>query len=234
MNENDRKYWDNFWDKIENTVTHKDIQYLIDEIKLEYLLSLLQSMPSVPKDIKTIEVGSGSALLSCFLAQYGYETYALDYSKSALNVAKNNYMLINKDRRFILGDVRRLPFKNDSFDVVISTGLLEHFRDPQIVVDEMVRVFKKGGLFFSDIVPKKFRLITSLAFVDKLVSWMRGKKLEHYYEKKLNKRDIEQLLLSSGLHKINVFAGEFSLPKNYFHQEEFQLKKSIKSKYYTN
>jgi SAM-dependent methyltransferase len=39
-----------------------------------------------------------------------------------------------------------LPFANESFDVIISTQVLEHVDDPKKVVEDLHRVLKRGGL----------------------------------------------------------------------------------------
>ncbi|MEN4006859.1 MAG: methyltransferase domain-containing protein [Methanobacteriaceae archaeon] len=81
----EKEIWDDLWENTPDTVTYKDIFYLMDEIKLEYLLDIL---PAPEENIKIIEVGCGSARLSCFLASLGYDTTCLDYSENALRVAK--------------------------------------------------------------------------------------------------------------------------------------------------
>jgi len=43
------------------------------------------------------------------------------------------------------GDVRALPFANDSFDAVYSMGTIEHFAETEQAVAEMFRVLKPGG-----------------------------------------------------------------------------------------
>lgn len=42
-------------------------------------------------------------------------------------------------------DEERLSFPNNIFDIVYSNNLLEHLRNVGFVLDEMVRVLKKGG-----------------------------------------------------------------------------------------
>lgn len=222
----DKSYWDTSWKDTENTVSERTVYYMIDTIKLEYLLSLLENGK---RDIKILEVGCGSARLSCFLASYGYKNTCLDYSKSALEVAKNNFILTNNNGNFVLGDVKNLPFKDDSYDVVISTGLLEHFRNPQIVVDEMVRVLKPEGLFFSDIVPKKFSLLGSLDLLVKLILLVRRRRKADFYEKKLNRTDIEHLLQSANLEDIKVFAGGI-VPPWIFFSKRIPIGNGIKGK----
>ena len=42
------------------------------------------------------------------------------------------------------GDVRDLPFANDSFDAIYSMGTIEHFAETERAVAEMARVLKPG------------------------------------------------------------------------------------------
>jgi SAM-dependent methyltransferase len=45
------------------------------------------------------------------------------------------------------GDARRLPFPDASFDVVITSEVLEHIQDDVAAIAEMTRVLKPGGRF---------------------------------------------------------------------------------------
>jgi len=47
----------------------------------------------------------------------------------------------------IVGDAQALPLKNDSFDIVFSTQVIEHVPEPKILVAEAFRVLKPGGIF---------------------------------------------------------------------------------------
>jgi ubiquinone/menaquinone biosynthesis C-methylase UbiE len=48
---------------------------------------------------------------------------------------------------FKKGDVARIPFPDDSLDLVVSTLSLHHWGDPVGVLDEMARVLRPGGSF---------------------------------------------------------------------------------------
>jgi SAM-dependent methyltransferase len=47
-----------------------------------------------------------------------------------------------------VADVSALPMADNSYDIVLSTQVLEHVMDPQKVVSEMARVLKPGGYLF--------------------------------------------------------------------------------------
>lgn len=46
----------------------------------------------------------------------------------------------------IIVDYYNLPFKDEEFEIVICTGLLEHVKEPYKLIQEMKRVLKKGGM----------------------------------------------------------------------------------------
>src|SRR5512136_1846490 len=49
---------------------------------------------------------------------------------------------------FIQADCHDLPFKDHSFDLVLSLGVLEHVSDYELAITEMKRVLKPGGYLF--------------------------------------------------------------------------------------
>src|SRR5258705_9777952 len=50
-----------------------------------------------------------------------------------------------------VGDVQRLPFRDASLDLVFATGLLEHVEDERLVLSEIARVLRTGGLVHVEI-----------------------------------------------------------------------------------
>ncbi|MFC1701021.1 methyltransferase domain-containing protein [Patescibacteria group bacterium] len=48
----------------------------------------------------------------------------------------------------ILADICHLPFKDNSVDAVVNEFVLEHVKNPQIVIKEIYRVLKPGGLIY--------------------------------------------------------------------------------------
>ena len=117
--------------------------------------------PHAPR--KSLEVGCGSGGVSLHLHnQYAYQVTLTDLSDTALAFARRNFELNARrpgwpaSARFEKADALGLPYPDESFDVVMSFGLLEHFSDIAKPISEQLRVLKKGGLFWADVVTARF------------------------------------------------------------------------------
>lgn len=197
----EQRFWDTYWADQPSTLTARTMTQVLDRIKLQYLQAIL------PGRGDTLEVGSGSGRVSCLLARLGYKTVCLDFASSALSAAKANYAEARVGGGFAAGDAARLPFHDGLFDVVLSTGLLEHFEDPAPIVREMVRVLRVGGVFYSDIVPRKFSLFRSLDWVGQVKRTLMPRMELHdeFYERSFTRQEIVDLLASHGLTSVHVF-----------------------------
>jgi SAM-dependent methyltransferase len=128
---------------------------LFGEVKNEALARIFPPGPGT-----MLECGCGTAEVSAYFAQRGYACTLLDASDTALELARRRFAAVGQEPTLVNGDVYDMPFEDGTFDVLTSFGLLEHFDDVEKVIDEMVRVVKPGGLFFADIVPKRFSVQT--------------------------------------------------------------------------
>jgi SAM-dependent methyltransferase len=64
--------------------------------------------------------------------------------------------VVRVDRGFgqpaeLVADGHRLPFRSSSLDAVVSTGTLEHVREPATVLDEVRRVLRDGGFVYLEV-----------------------------------------------------------------------------------
>jgi ubiquinone/menaquinone biosynthesis C-methylase UbiE len=187
----DREYWANQWRNTKTTLVDRDVYYHMDSIKLEYARSLLA--PSS----RTLEVGAGSGRLSALLAKDGHRLTCLDYTPEALEAARRNFAATGVSGEFVQGDAFALPFGEGSFDAVFSTGLLEHYADPLPIVAEMARVLYPGGVFFSDIVPRKLSSLRALEFL---------RPEPPFFERSFTRHQILRLLNQAGLELVGTFA----------------------------
>ncbi|HUU27995.1 MAG TPA: class I SAM-dependent methyltransferase [archaeon] len=74
---------------------------------------------------------------------------ALDLSLNMLKKARSNVRDKGLQERIFLvcADAEKLPFRNDSFDLVYSHSTIHHLPDPLQAVSEMIRVTKRDSHF---------------------------------------------------------------------------------------
>lgn len=108
---------------------------------------------------KCLEIGCGRGSLSSYFADDGWTTDLLDGSEKILNVAKKIFQKNNHKANFFQADAENLPLMSNTYDLVFSIGLLEHFENPEKVISEHYRVTKPGGWVIMYIVPNKISKI---------------------------------------------------------------------------
>ena len=82
------------------------------------------------------------------MAQSGLEVYGLDNSPAALCLAAEWLAEQNQTAGLLLADARQpLPFRNNSFDALISTQVIHHalLATVQATAREIARVVRPGG-----------------------------------------------------------------------------------------
>tara|TARA_Y100000310_G_C20450290_1_gene700376 strand:+ start:154 stop:822 length:669 start_codon:yes stop_codon:yes gene_type:complete len=146
------------------------------------------------KSGKILEAGSGEGIMSSRLAKLNYDVTLLDISENALEQAKINFKKNNARGTFVRGDIFKMDFPSNSFDIVWNQGVIEHFKPPKLAIKEMIRVTKKGGyviifvpakyspLQFYYLVLKSFNLLKFWPFDDQI-----------FYSKKLLRKHIESV-----------------------------------------
>jgi SAM-dependent methyltransferase len=68
---------------------------------------------------------------------------------SPCQVGVVNVDMMDYENVDIVCDIHYLPFKDNSIDAVMSVAVLEHVREPAVVLKELHRVLKPGGRVFS-------------------------------------------------------------------------------------
>jgi len=102
-----------------------------------------------------LEVGCGRGSLSSYFADSGWEATLLDSSPEAIETARKVFATNRHKAQFVVGDALDLPFEDGCFDVVASIGLLEHFEELRMPIDEQWRMLKPGGWLLCYIVPER-------------------------------------------------------------------------------
>lgn len=94
----------------------------------------------VSKDALVLEVGSGGN-------PYYRSNVLID---AYFETRERHYKGLVADRPTVLGFVENLPFKNDTFDFVVASNVLEHSFEPEKFISEIQRVGKAGYIEVPD------------------------------------------------------------------------------------
>lgn len=105
------------------------------------LMSLLERFLARKNGLKILDAGCGPGLFSKKLEKYGHVT-ALDASNEALRYAKKRGL------KTVKAEITCLPFKNNTFDLVVSLDVLCHrsIKNDADVLREFNRVLKPQGI----------------------------------------------------------------------------------------
>lgn len=94
---------------------------------------------------EVLEAGCGIGTDGAQFAAAGARYTGLDASMTALRLAHRRFTLEDLTGQFVAGSVTNLPFKDESFDLVFSHGVIHHVHDTAAAVNEFHRVLKPGG-----------------------------------------------------------------------------------------
>lgn len=95
-----------------------------------------------PETILDIGCGDGKGILliaNHFNADHS-KIYGVDISDASLEACRNKFNVTKMDL-----EEDDLPFRNDSFDLVNCNQVLEHLKNYKKVINEAIRVTRKGG-----------------------------------------------------------------------------------------
>ena len=94
-----------------------------------------------------LDAGAGAGDQSRYLSDHHARVVSIDLSEAIEVVAKK--MRMRPGWVGVQGDVTRLPFTENTFDVVYCEGVIQHTRDSLATVGELVRVTRPGGMILA-------------------------------------------------------------------------------------
>jgi SAM-dependent methyltransferase len=103
---------------------------------------------------RLLDLGSGAGRHAFEAARRGAEVIALDLDHSELKrvaataaaMAEAGELQVPASIMSSVGDATRMPFGDDTFDIVIASEVMEHIPADQIAIGEVTRVLRPGGV----------------------------------------------------------------------------------------
>jgi SAM-dependent methyltransferase len=136
------QFWDQFW-------THQYGRRFIGASHYNYQMRQLLAA-HVHKGAVVCEIGCGGSLLLPELAKRGAHAWGIDYSPLGLAMLQANLARAHVSARLVQADVRdpnALP--PETFDLIFSVGVIEHFDDPASVLRIIARSLRPTGVLLT-------------------------------------------------------------------------------------
>jgi 2-polyprenyl-3-methyl-5-hydroxy-6-metoxy-1,4-benzoquinol methylase len=163
------------------------------------------------QNLKILDLGSGEGGTSKVLSENSDVT-SFDINKVRLLRQKNSFSNFN----ILCGSSSSLPFKNNSFDLIILQDVLEHVNNREKLLNSIYNLLNDNGMIYLS-TPNKFSLINIFAdphwgvpFVSLLKRESIRKYFLRYYRKsEINRQDIAELLSLKNI--CELFADKFEV-----------------------
>lgn len=177
--------------------------------------------PYIPKDSKALvlDAAGGTGKWSIPIAKCGPKVVLTDISDGMLNVARRKIAKEGLQDRIEVrkGDIRRLDFDDETFDLVFCDHALCFIQEQEKVVKELVRVLKKGHPL---IISGQNRYVLSLSLVSEDIdfaskvlskeeSFIMRKALKVYT---LTPEEFKQMLENNGVRIAKMVGKVLTMP----------------------
>ncbi len=119
---------------------HDNSSFIVKFIETERIRKVSRNLNAEECD-RILEVGCGSGRVLQQIKKG--ELFGIDISRHLLKKAKRR---LGRKAKIRFGNAQKIPFRNNFFDKVICTEVLEHLLDPTKAIDEIRRVSKRNSL----------------------------------------------------------------------------------------
>ena len=159
-----------------------------------------------PSEARLLDWGAGKGHINYLLTNAGFDVISADVNQEApdSSFGQQTPIIAAKQIKIVaLEHEWELPFGDDSFDVVVSFGVLEHVPNDELSLQEIRRVLKPGGIFF-------------FAFLPYWLSW--SQRLAHfrgdwYHPRLYRTSDLRRMAARAEFEVGSIWHGQL-LPKN--------------------
>ncbi len=186
--------------------------------------------------LKALDIGCGGGFSCEFMANRGVRVSGIDQSVKCVVKAQEHAASSGLEIDYEQGVAEKLPYSDNTFDIVICVDVLEHVANLQTAISEIYRVLKPHGLFFFDTINRnlKSKLVMIWLLENLLREIPRG---IHDWQKFIKPEELTDLMNTNGFTSIEIkgfeLFGEF-LHSNIFAYIHYKKTGGFKAKINNN
>ncbi len=166
-------------------------------------IQMLIEMSKVTGEDLVLDVACGPGLVACEFAQIAKHVTGIDLTEKMIEQARSRQKELGlSNMSWDIGTAIPLPYESDTFSMVVTRYSFHHFLDPEVVLNEMIRVCKPDGIVL---------IADATLPADKVEAYNRVEKLrDPSHTQALSYETWEKLLENSGLR--NLQRGSYKVP----------------------
>jgi 2-polyprenyl-6-hydroxyphenyl methylase/3-demethylubiquinone-9 3-methyltransferase len=186
---------DIWWDEREH---FSMLRTMLNPARFGFFRDVLKNEARVGRRI--LDVGCGGGLLAEEFARLGLAVTGVDPSLSSVSTARSHAVQSGLEIDYLTATGEKLPFANGSYDSVVCADVLDHVNSPPVVIAEMCRVLKDGGVFLYDTINRTLRSKVAVIGLFQEWKWTRCAPPNlHDWNKFIKPREIRRMLAQHGL-----------------------------------
>ncbi|OGC97698.1 hypothetical protein A2634_04745 [Candidatus Amesbacteria bacterium RIFCSPHIGHO2_01_FULL_48_32] len=139
---NFRRWNEEMFCKYNNERVYNHPNLIIRFVESMRVKQLLNHLLPIKDSDKILAAGSGEGHIERYLKNG--EVSLIDISKEAIRRAKDN-LGVQNNYKFIVGDLEKIPVRDNYFDKVECSEVIEHVMSPKKMLKELCRVLKPNG-----------------------------------------------------------------------------------------
>jgi len=145
------------------------LKQVMNPWRLPYFKAVISENGIEPLHTAVLDIGCGGGLLAEEIALMGFAVTGIDSSEKSIDVARRHSEQNGLTIDYRTGFAEALPFDNESFSLVTCCDVLEHIPRWELVLRELARVLKPGGIVFYDTINRT--ALSKLIFIKITQEW---------------------------------------------------------------
>lgn len=153
--------------------------------------------------VRWLDAGCGAGTYTRHLFAHGMDVAGVDYSLPAIQKARTRSP---QAIQYAVADVRRLPFRPDTFDGVLCFGVMQALGESESALTELCLLTRPGGELWLDALNRGFVINAARILTRKL----RRRPAHLRYE---SPRNLERILIDQGFLDVATFWMPIASPR---------------------